>query len=300
MKNFLLFAFAIFFFTSNAQQFNDFEQEANLDIHLGPDSQDSIWQIGSPQKTFFNSAFSEPNALVTDVFNTYPPYHSSSFHVDFSEISLQTFPFIQISWQQKLDFESGADGAMIELSYDGGETWSNVFTDPVYRPFVVGLYDIEVDTLSNGEVGMTGTSDWEFIAVCWGQFEGTQPDFVDQLRVRFTMISDENDTQQDGWMIDNINMQIDILGVVTDDLVRKEIKVYPNPVEDNLMLEFEEMISPDSKIEIYDLSGKKHQSETPYLVNGTHTTYVGNLIPGIYQVMVKNEEGIYYQKFVKD
>ena len=32
----------------------------------------NVWQIGQPQKTVFNQAYSLPNALMTDTINSYP------------------------------------------------------------------------------------------------------------------------------------------------------------------------------------------------------------------------------------
>ncbi|MDA3953800.1 MAG: transposase [Bacteroidales bacterium] len=35
-------------------------------------SEPPIWQIGTPNKTFFDSAYSSPNAIITDTVNYYP------------------------------------------------------------------------------------------------------------------------------------------------------------------------------------------------------------------------------------
>src|SRR6266478_1466792 len=39
----------------------------------------NIWQIGRPQKVFFDSAFTRPNAIVTDTINYYPKNNVSEF-----------------------------------------------------------------------------------------------------------------------------------------------------------------------------------------------------------------------------
>jgi len=46
------------------------------------DSASGIWQIGPPQKAIFDSAYSLPNALVTDTLNTYPVNQECYFDVD--------------------------------------------------------------------------------------------------------------------------------------------------------------------------------------------------------------------------
>jgi len=39
----------------------------------------NVWQIGKPQKSIFKSAYSIPNAIVTDTINPYPINDTSSF-----------------------------------------------------------------------------------------------------------------------------------------------------------------------------------------------------------------------------
>ena len=41
----------------------------------------NIWQIGVPHKTFFNTAYTLPNAIVTDTMNVYPVNNSSAFEL---------------------------------------------------------------------------------------------------------------------------------------------------------------------------------------------------------------------------
>ena len=41
----------------------------------------NVWQIGKPQKTVFDSAYSYPNAIVTDTLNPYPVNDTSVFMI---------------------------------------------------------------------------------------------------------------------------------------------------------------------------------------------------------------------------
>jgi len=54
----------------------------------------SIWQIGSPQKTIFTSPFSPPNVIVTDTANPYPASDTSCFLIS---VPLSNYPFIMNS-----------------------------------------------------------------------------------------------------------------------------------------------------------------------------------------------------------
>ena len=163
-KTILLLAFIISQFFCNGQWlFNNFENSFGMEVIIGDSSMDSIWQIGVPQKTIFNSANSAPNAILTDTLNSYPPNTSSTFILEIDEDVLFGFPFIQVEWQQKFDVEIGVDGGIVEASYDGGVTWQNVLSDTVYRPFVVGSY--QIDPLFNGEIGFTGMLDLSLIHI---------------------------------------------------------------------------------------------------------------------------------------
>src|SRR5690606_28661361 len=68
----------------------------------------SIWQIGPPQKSVFDSAATNPNVIVTDTINTYPINDTSSFTVGLNT-SLVNWAITAIRWTQKLDMDSAAD-----------------------------------------------------------------------------------------------------------------------------------------------------------------------------------------------
>ena len=44
----------------------------------------NVWQIGKPQKTLFDSAYSAPNALVIDTLNSYPTDNLSNVYMSFT------------------------------------------------------------------------------------------------------------------------------------------------------------------------------------------------------------------------
>ncbi|MFI5135825.1 MAG: hypothetical protein ACHQD9_08235 [Chitinophagales bacterium] len=46
----------------------------------------NIWEIGRPHKIFFDSAYSLPNAIVTDTLNPYPINNFSTFTIKISDL----------------------------------------------------------------------------------------------------------------------------------------------------------------------------------------------------------------------
>lgn len=189
----LLFIFSIIPLKAQLGYFTDFESNNGLDLSIGDLASDSLWQIGKPDKTNFNSAYSIPNVIVTDSIQTYPIDHTSSFIIKLEESQLEKFPYIQVEWFQKLDAEENVDGGIIEISYDKGQNWSNVIDDPIYRPAIVGNYITGL--LANNQMGFTGQLDWSYVGICWGTFYGAQPIEVSDIWIKYTFFSDSIDTQ---------------------------------------------------------------------------------------------------------
>lgn len=278
--------------------FNNFETSHKLDIMIDSLSADTIWQIGVPQKTVLNETSSQPNALITDTLNTYPANTNASFIVELDEHAIGAFPYIQLEWFQYTDFEEGVDGGIIDVSYDGGETWKNIFTDTLYRPEVVGSY--QWDTLHNQEAGITGTNGQQWMAICWGTAFGAHPTYLETIHVRFTMSSDSIDTGQDGWLLDDFNVFIGVVGSTANRQAFKDMSIYPNPANQNLQIDLNEVIDEEVDVYIYDNTGRMIFSEKAAMYGeAVHNINVSQFVAGIYHIIVQGEEVLYRQKFVK-
>lgn len=90
----------------------------------------NIWQIGTPQKSFFNAAHDGAKAIVTDTLNTYPPNNTSSFIYVIRNPYTQTCYTSKGFWHQ-YDMDTLTDKGIIEAAYDGGSSWVMV-TDTSY------------------------------------------------------------------------------------------------------------------------------------------------------------------------
>ena len=279
-------------------QYNNFDTEGTLEILIDSTSADTIWQIGAPQKLILNETSSIPNALITDTLNTYPTSTEASFVVEMSEYSMQFFPYIQLEWFQKIDFEDGVDGGIIEVSYDDQQTWSNIFTDSIYRPEIVGSY--HWDTLYNQVAGVTGTSALTWMGICWGTPVGTPPSNIESIHVRFTMTTDSVDTQQDGWLIDDFYVGLLVIGNTSNQANSSKMSIYPNPTVNEIAISLDEVLDEVVDVYVYDNTGRMvYTEQAPMFGEATHRVDMSNFQQGIYYLLMKGEEVQYREKFIK-
>lgn len=221
----------------------------------------NLWQIGKPQKAAFDSAYSYPNAIVTDTVNTYPPNDTAQFIVKVvgyyagnTQPILDWYALEDFSFRFKLDIDSG-EVAKVEVSADTGTHWVDIMTEDT-------TYDI---TWGPGKPDLSGKdTNWQYFyadVVSWSLNSG-YPHFladkskqVDTILVRFTFISDGNETNKDGWIIDNFqvhNFWSGIRDIANDNL----ISIYPNPAKDAIYIRSNYSYKADAIVTIFDLSGR--------------------------------------------
>lgn len=208
-------------------------------INIGNSSQ-NLWQVGKPHKTFFDSAYTLPFAMVTDTLNNYPISNYSYFDLYIGDFSLEGYYVdIFIDFWHKIDTDTLKDGGFITVSWDKGLTWMNIINDTVYNGEKPGntslgipnLYSTD-NILFNGEYGFSGhTNDWKHTTLGWWIPPMKKSFPPDTMIIRFNFISDSIDNPKEGWMIDNIRLfSIDMGSGVTDINSKSNIlSVFPNP-----------------------------------------------------------------------
>jgi hypothetical protein len=215
----------------------------------------NIWQIGQPQKTFFNSALSQPRALVTDTINAYPVNDTSGFWIEIIPYQMGFAGGIRaLQWAQKLDYTSNLDGGTIEFSSDDGATWSNVFNNPYVYSFY-GFDSQNADTLADGTFAFSGRdTSWKDIWLCF--------DFSfynDTVMVRFKNHSDGNDDGKEGWMIDNMIAHLTIVHTAKrTEPTSEDLKVYPSVSSSRFNIEGKPANDHDviQSLKVYDAAGR--------------------------------------------
>ena len=267
-KYLLLVAFCSLFPALHAQYYGyheevDFESNSGF-VRIDP-AGDNAWQIGPPQKTLFSGAYSVPNAIVTDTVSTYPVQCNSSFYLSINNIQWFEGSPSTLGFYHKFDTDPQHDGGYIDVSYDGGASWLNIIYDstmfncswtPGFGYWGYNFYG-EEDTLFNGVNGFSGTTgDWQYAEFVWWYCIGVDYQYPDSMMIRFNFISDSINTNQEGWMIDDIVLHSDLCGGVHQkNTERITATVEPNPVVEGSILRINRAGSGFCLLKIHDIKG---------------------------------------------
>ncbi len=267
-------------------------------------SSQNIWQIGEPSKIFLDSAYSGQKAILTDTLNYYPLNNNSYF-----DLKIGAFNYggayihnVFIEIKHKFDTDTLKDGGFITVSYDNGLTWTNIIND------ISGFYDVtphhdyeyenlytENDTLFNGEFGFSGNSEgWITSKFAWYDIPvKSSTDFGgDTLIVRFNFISDNVESNNEGWMIDNIKLYSVDLGGLNKEIDSKETLKYrlsPNPMREKTTIELDDY--RELEFAIFDTQSRIVKQNT-YYNNETIVISRDELKSGVYFVKIKTDEGL--------
>jgi hypothetical protein len=263
-------------------------------IHIGTPA--NLWQIGHPQKTFFNAAWSADRAIVTDTLNPYP----TSSHAWF-DLYLGGFNFNQyyypwstfIDFRHKFDSDSLHDGGYITISWDKGLTWMNAISDtvPMSHAFMNLSWNIysPADTLYNGEPGFSGRSaGWIQTGLSWNEIhvKKTLEFPPDTLIVRFNFISDNDHHPREGWMIDDIRLySLELWGSIEENNSgNPALKLGPNPFSDYTFIMLEKAFDEATGV-ISDLNGRILRTIDLSGISRFRLNR-GDLVPGTYLIRI--------------
>jgi hypothetical protein len=263
--------------------FQDFDGDDTLpymqtiNVVLDTSSQ-NIWQTGAPHKTYFDSAYSRPNALVTDTSLPYPVNNTSMFYFSIP-LNYYYYGGFTVQWVQKIDMDSAQDGGIVEISIDSGHTWQNAFSSSIMYNYY-GFDPSNVDTLPDGQVGFSGTdSIWRDVWLCVNLYSVHT---LDSLRFRFTFKSDSVNSNREGWMIDNLAAHIELVHPIMAVNKDADLLVYPEVTYGPIN------IKSKSKQEGFKIETAELITETGQLV--AHY----NIGPGDSNIDISNNAGGWY------
>lgn len=249
----------------------------------------NIWQIGVPQKSFINGAYSSPNVIITDTMNHYPPNDTSVFifkHIDQGGYS--TPHSAELAGFYKVNSDSLNDFGMIEISLDKGATWINLITDTIYS----SNYDWQTP-----KPVLTGNSDgWQNFWVRLASLgEPFNVQIGDTILLKFTFISDANNDTLDGLAYDNFQFCDGVEGMseIPDNNL---ISVFPNPTNSILYIIGAASQSKQA-IQIFSYIGQlifeDHNFESKFI-----DTQSLNLTDGLYFLKYSDTKNTSIQPFI--
>lgn len=246
-------------------------------FHIDTTQPNNLWQIGTPSKTVFNNAYSAPLALMTDTLNIYPNVNISSF-----EFVIYTDDATFISFWHRFNTDSLADGGVVDVSTDGGSTWTNIINATQFT--LTNFYSSSNTILSNSnKPGFTGNSGWTQSII-----QGYALNFV---RFRFTFTSDNSNTNKDGWMIDSFDFTC--LGTGIQEVgVNSPIHIFPNPTSNFISIRSDNSIQFKSAL-IKDIIGKT------ILTTDRTTIDLSQFQSGIYFIEVTTDKEKYLARIIR-
>lgn len=240
----------------------DFENNSQL-IEIDTTQPNNLWQIGIPMKSFLDSAYSPPFAIISDTLENYQTNNFSSFQVKIIPPSGSCWGTGYMFFIHKYDFELNKDGGFIEVRYDNDTNWTNIIldSDPIYA-YGNNFYTL-TDTIIGNIPAFTGTSnDWIYSQFEWAWQIGIKSEFHDSLTIRFSIKTDSVETNQEGWLIDNIYFELYHCtgGIEGFNSKTNSTIVFPNPVLEKSDICFSNKFNKLTIINIFNNSGVKVKS----------------------------------------
>lgn len=271
MKTLLLCLFTSLLYYSNAQyllQYFDGSDTIPGQALFVEFDTTGIWQIGEPEKTYFDTAYTVPNVLITDTLNPLPDSTDAYFWFTYD---LQNYQggVIALQWTQKLDLDTNTEVAIIEFSTDTMQTWQNVFYHPDIDNFYGYLSSSEGTHHQTGDIGFTGTDTiWRDIWLCFG-YDFIYNYNIDTLNFRYRILTDTVEHQSEGWMIDNFLVHetwFHTIGEISDE---DTFTAFPTETSGPLKVVCSKKGSPlvIDHVELIDMSGRVMREYKPESTN---------------------------------
>lgn len=217
---------------------------------------DNLWEIGLPSKTKFDSAYSGQIALITDSLNYYPNNCNHTFLIKIPYPDYHWGEGI-LSFYHRFNTDTLVDRGLIEVSYDNGNSWINLLDDhQCIATSFIGMY---ADTINGSKYGFSGNSNgWQYVEIYWWMdaLTGKSASVNNYFRMlRFRFVSDNNNTNKEGWMIDDIVFRgYDISGAI-EEKSEEYLKVYPIPAKDVINFQIPNEDYFNFNLILYNMSG---------------------------------------------
>jgi hypothetical protein len=260
-----------------------------------PSDSNNIWQLGKPNKVFFDSAYSCAYAIVTDTINSYPATNHSYFDVKIGSNNNGPNGNRIIGFKHKFDTDSLKDGGYIEASYDNGKTWINVINqNPDYRPIWFGMENMysNNDLLLNGKVGFSGKSKgWTYSRIQW-VWVYVMKTIPDTIILRFNFISDSIQTNKAGWMIDDLMISRVDQGSSVNSISKLAtyFEITPNPINEKTRIQIIGNSGINYSVSVLNILGQTVKNIE--IINLEAILTRENMKQGIYFVQLKDENQI--------
>lgn len=252
-------------------------------------SMDSIypsgcWQVGAPQKGVFTSAWSPPNALVTDTL--LPHVDSTTCYAEFTLVAAWPDVGRSLSFRQRLDLDQDFSYGTIEAFSGSLGAWHDLSQHP---ELVTSFEGLDYGPMSDSLLSFTGVSNgWELVQLYFGCLK-FYPYPPETLRLRFVFHAGANLAGRDGWMIDDVAVTAATCYGAVDEHGQPTAMISPNPAGDLVMLELTSAPLGPMTLELFRADGALLRRER--LKGARHTLDLAALPDGPYVIRIIGGHG---------
>lgn len=250
------------------------------------------WEKGSPSKTLLDSAYAGSSCWFTSG-NEYEIQQNSYLYTP--EFALTGTYCYRLGFWHQFDFEKNFDGANVEYTLDGGNSWDVLGR---YWSTDSAWYNHQyIQSLDANKPGWSGNSGgWIYSNYDFHVF------WDDTVQFRFRYATDA-DINYEGWAIDEVCFEVipescTSIGIDEEETVQSEIALYPNPATSELNLKCG--LEGVYEIAIYSSKGSLIRSWSENLEMGKILQIdIEALTPGFYSIGINGHSTSTSKRFVK-
>ena len=263
-----------------------FEDPGSL-LHLDSIYPTGCWQVGTPAKPVFTSAYSEPNVLVTDTI--LPHAASTTCYAEYSTtVDDEGNIGRWISFRHRMDMDSLGSFGWVEFRDGFGDTWYRVGD---YNGWTFYLSELVGGGLSTdtGIVFTGSNAEWTEVAMSldcisvMGSASSDRGGGPPTMHYRFVFQGDANANAHDGWMIDDVRLASRVcIGAVKEN-TGEALSVSPVPSSDRITLNWGSVRKPAGTFDVIDARGiAVHRGII--LPSTNQQLDIHDLVPGVYTI----------------
>jgi hypothetical protein len=240
----------------------------------------NLWQIGAIQKPVINTGLNDLKAIITDTLNAYPVKNHSVFTITNIASFGDIYGMKMFRAAYFVHSDSLKDYGTIEFSPDNGTTWIDLVNDTTHSSSIIWYSNPPVLTGRSGH-----WKGFEVLLADNGSVFNLQ--LGDTIKYRFTFTSDSIQEQMDGLSFDNICFLDFVEGISETRFSPIKSKIFPNPLNDQFTIEFENPDGGNFELAIYTMQSKLVMTEK-HITNDKISLGASGLPNGFYVYKLTN------------
>lgn len=214
----------------------------------------NIWQTGRAHKPLVDTVIFNTKVIVTDTLNPYPAGNASAFIITNLTTYGDIYGFKMFTGKYFVKTDSLNDYGKIEFSADNGQTWIDIINDTIYGGYFQWYSQKPVLTGYSGNV--------KFFEVMLSEISTLYNiNYGDTLLYRFSFYSDSIFDNLSGLLYDDICFWDFIEGISEIRFTPVKSKIYPNPANNNFVIEFDNNSEEPFQLSIYNINSKLISTE---------------------------------------